>query len=136
MIIWFVFASEDFKTYVLLFVAKLKSNGVGFNYSLLFVAAIREEPGGLFGGGGFGGRIIVGCLVADTFGDYFLALLTLQKSRLLLFLLKIMIYGSGLLILSAYAPSLPLLLSLSLLMTCDDSDGAARERVYSHGAII
>ncbi|GJW65926.1 hypothetical protein Tco_0117810 [Tanacetum coccineum] len=43
--------------------------------------------------------------------------------RLLLFLLKITIYGSGLLILLAYAPSLPPLLSLSLLMACDDSDG-------------
>ncbi|GJU94927.1 hypothetical protein Tco_1319683 [Tanacetum coccineum] len=43
--------------------------------------------------------------------------------RLLLFLLKITIYGSGLLILSAYAPSLPSLLSLPLLMACDDSDG-------------
>ncbi|GJX03146.1 hypothetical protein Tco_0189062, partial [Tanacetum coccineum] len=43
--------------------------------------------------------------------------------RLLLFLLKITIYGSGLLILSAYAPSLPPLFLLPLLMACDDSDG-------------
>ncbi|GKA56445.1 hypothetical protein Tco_0755517 [Tanacetum coccineum] len=43
--------------------------------------------------------------------------------RLLLFLLKITIYGSGLLILSAYAPSLPPLLLLPFLMACGDSDG-------------
>nr|GEV14581.1 RNA-directed DNA polymerase, eukaryota, reverse transcriptase zinc-binding domain protein [Tanacetum cinerariifolium] len=35
---------------------------------------------------------------------------------------RIMIYGSGLLILSAYAPSMPPLLSLPLSMACDDSD--------------
>nr|GEW62601.1 hypothetical protein [Tanacetum cinerariifolium] len=43
--------------------------------------------------------------------------------RLLLLLLGITIYGSRLLILSAYAPSMPSILSLPLSITCDDSDG-------------
>ncbi|GKA64059.1 putative RNA-directed DNA polymerase [Tanacetum coccineum] len=89
----------------------LKSNGVGFNYSMLFVAAIREEPGGLFGGGGFGG-------LQPQRSDPSILLV-----RLLLFLLKITIYGSGLLIVSVYAPSMPPLLSLPLSVACDDSDG-------------
>ncbi|GKB45788.1 hypothetical protein Tco_0896541, partial [Tanacetum coccineum] len=44
-------------------------------------------------------------------------------SRLLLLLLRIKIYGSHLLILSAYAPSMSPLLSLPLSMACNDSDG-------------
>ncbi|GKD34093.1 hypothetical protein Tco_1249602 [Tanacetum coccineum] len=43
--------------------------------------------------------------------------------RSLLLLLRIMIYGSHLLILSAYAPSMPPLISLPLSMACDNSDG-------------
>ncbi|GKB98910.1 hypothetical protein Tco_0985047, partial [Tanacetum coccineum] len=50
-----------------------------FDHGLLFVTAIRDEPG-------------------------------------------ITIYGSDLLILSAYAPSMPPLLSLPLSIACDDSD--------------
>ncbi|GKB45882.1 hypothetical protein Tco_0896635 [Tanacetum coccineum] len=47
---------------------------------------------------------------------------------------RIMNYGSDLLILLAYAPSMPPLISLLLSMACDDSDsGAARKRVCSHG---
>ncbi|GJR49106.1 hypothetical protein Tco_1317209 [Tanacetum coccineum] len=38
-------------------------------------------------------------------------------------IVRITIYGSHLLILSAYAPSMPPLLSLPLSMACDDSDG-------------
>ncbi|GJT44401.1 hypothetical protein Tco_0953116 [Tanacetum coccineum] len=53
--------------------------------------------------------------------------------RLLLFLLKITIYGSGLLILSAYAPSLPPLLSLpTLCQLCGKwTDGREREFLAS-----
>ncbi|GJX53821.1 gamma-glutamyl peptidase 5-like protein [Tanacetum coccineum] len=69
------------------FVAKLKSNGVGFDRAF-FVTAIRDEPG-------------------------------------------IMNYGSDLLILSAYAPSMPPLLSLLLSMACDDSDGGAVKAVIT-----
>ncbi|GKD44833.1 origin recognition complex subunit 3, partial [Tanacetum coccineum] len=43
--------------------------------------------------------------------------------RLLVFLLRITTYGSDLLIILAYAPSMPPLLSLPLFMACDDSDG-------------
>ncbi|GKC77104.1 hypothetical protein Tco_1127878 [Tanacetum coccineum] len=43
--------------------------------------------------------------------------------RLLLLLLRITIYGSDLLILSAYAPSMSSLLSLPLSTACDYSDG-------------
>ncbi|GJR15388.1 hypothetical protein Tco_0798040 [Tanacetum coccineum] len=68
------------------FVAKLKSNGVGFDRAFFFVTAIRDEPG-------------------------------------------IMNYGSVLLIFSAYAPSMPPLLSLLLSMACDDSDGGAVKAV-------
>ncbi|GKB27908.1 reverse transcriptase domain-containing protein [Tanacetum coccineum] len=75
MIIWFLFASEGFKTYGL-----LKSNGVAFDRGLFFVTAIRNEPG-------------------------------------------IAIYGSDLIILLTYAPSMPPLRSLPLSMACDDSDG-------------
>ncbi|GJZ56526.1 hypothetical protein Tco_0611719 [Tanacetum coccineum] len=70
------------------FVAKLKSNGVGFDRAFFFVTAIRDEPG-------------------------------------------IMNYGSDLLILSAYAPSMPPLISLLLSMACDDSDGGAVKAVIT-----
>ncbi|GKB98452.1 hypothetical protein Tco_0984589 [Tanacetum coccineum] len=43
--------------------------------------------------------------------------------RLLLLLFTITIYGFDLLILLAYAPSMPPLFSLPLSMACDDSDG-------------
>nr|GEX50549.1 leaf rust 10 disease-resistance locus receptor-like protein kinase-like 1.4 [Tanacetum cinerariifolium] len=46
-----------------------------------------------------------------------------------------MIYGSHLLILLAYAPSMPPLLLLPLSMACDESDRTARERVCSHGGL-
>ncbi|GKA75657.1 hypothetical protein Tco_0782035, partial [Tanacetum coccineum] len=46
-----------------------------------------------------------------------------DEPGLLLLLLTITISGSELLILSAYAPSMPPLLSLPLSMACDDSDG-------------
>ncbi|GKE10387.1 hypothetical protein Tco_1413938, partial [Tanacetum coccineum] len=64
------------------FVAKSKSNGVGFDGGLFFVTAIGDEPG-------------------------------------------ITMYGSDLLLLSAYAHSMPPLLSLPLSMPRDDSDGCA-----------
>ncbi|GJV22731.1 hypothetical protein Tco_1375426 [Tanacetum coccineum] len=76
----FLFSSEVFETYGSAFIAKLKSNRVGFDRGLFFLVAIRDERG-------------------------------------------ITIYGSDLLILLAYAPSMPPLLSLSLSMACDDSDG-------------
>ncbi|GKA87528.1 EEIG1/EHBP1 N-terminal domain-containing protein, partial [Tanacetum coccineum] len=46
-----------------------------------------------------------------------------DEPGLLLLLLRITIYGSHLLILSAYAPSMPPLISLPLSMACHDSDG-------------
>ncbi|GKC17227.1 hypothetical protein Tco_1014009, partial [Tanacetum coccineum] len=53
--------------------------------------------------------------------------------RFLLLLLRITIYGSHLLILSAYAPSMSPLLSLPLSMACDDSDGCVtkHENVFA-----
>ncbi|GKA51912.1 ribonuclease H-like domain-containing protein [Tanacetum coccineum] len=54
----------------------------------------------------------------------------LQKS---LYGLKITIYGSHLLILSAYAPSMPPLLSLPLSMACDDSDGYNFKAILTDG---
>ncbi|GJT18018.1 hypothetical protein Tco_0876724 [Tanacetum coccineum] len=75
------------------FVAKSKSNGVGFDGGLFFVTAIGDEPG-------------------------------------------ITMYGSDLLLLSAYAPSMPPLLSLPLSMARDEIEpylgGATRECVCSH----
>ncbi|GJV84738.1 hypothetical protein Tco_1524636 [Tanacetum coccineum] len=53
----------------------------------------------------------------------FVWLLRLLLLGLLLLLLIVTIYGSDLLILSAYAPSMSPLLSLPLSMACDDSDG-------------
>nr|GEV78793.1 hypothetical protein [Tanacetum cinerariifolium] len=69
---------------------------------------------GLFGDDGFGSGIIIECLV----GDYVLAL--------------IHEYGSDLLILSAYAHSMPPLLSLLLSMACDDSDGCVTMVIGSY----
>ncbi|GKE40563.1 hypothetical protein Tco_1463968 [Tanacetum coccineum] len=76
-----------------------------------FVIAIRDEP-----------RLEVKkCFLIRYHSDLIL------MPRSLLLLLRIMIYGSHLLILSAYAPSMPPLISLPLSMACDDSD--------SHGGL-
>nr|GEW58855.1 hypothetical protein [Tanacetum cinerariifolium] len=78
----------------------LKSNGVAFDRDLFFVTAIRNQPG----------FVVTMVLVVELLAGVWLQII-------------ITIYGSDFLILLAYAPSMPLILSLPLSMACDDSDG-------------